>query len=89
MSVTSAIVLYAVMWFLFLLMVLPFGIRSQQESGDVVPGTPAGAPENPMIGKKMLWATGLAAVGWIIVFVLVEGRIITHEDIRGFAPFDS
>lgn len=89
MSITSGIVLYAVLWFLILLMILPIGIRSQQDAGKIVPGTPAGAPENPMIGRKMLWATGLAVVGWLMIFGVIEGRVITHEDIRGLAPFDS
>ncbi len=89
MSVTSALVLYAVLWFLILLMVLPLGVRSQEEAGEVEPGTPASAPETPMVGRKMLWATGLAAVAWAVVFGVIEGRVITHEDIRWLAPFDN
>ena len=89
MSITSAIVVYAVLWFLILLMILPIGIRSQSEAGEIEPGTPGSAPENPMILRKMLWATGLAFVGFLIVFGLIEGRVITHETIRGLAPFES
>jgi len=88
MSITSGLVLYAVLWFLILLMVLPIGVRSQEEAGEVEPGTPAGAPEAPMIGRKMLWATAGAAVAWLAVFAVVEGRLITREDIRFLAPFD-
>ncbi len=88
MSITSGIVLYAVLWFISLFIVLPIGVRSQDEAGDVAPGTPAGAPENPMIGRKMLWATVAAAVCWIIAFAVIEGGIIDNEDIRGLAPFD-
>jgi hypothetical protein len=36
----------------------------------------------------MLWATGLAAVGWLILFGVIEGRVITRDDIRFLAPFD-
>lgn len=88
MSITSGLVLYAVLWFLILLMVLPIGVRSQEEAGEVEPGTPAGAPETPMIGRKMLWATAGAAVAWLMVFAVVEGRLITRDDIRFLAPFD-
>jgi predicted secreted protein len=88
MSVTSALVVYAVLWFLIMLMILPIGMRSQQDVGRVEPGTPASAPDNPMILRKMLWATGLAFVGFLIVYGVIEGRVITREDISGFAPFD-
>ena len=89
MSITSALVLYAVLWFLALFIALPIGVRSQEEAGRVEPGTPAGAPDKPMIGRKMLWATIGSAVCWIIVFGIIEGRVITREDIRVFAPFDA
>lgn len=89
MSITSAIVVYAVLWFLILLMILPIGTRSQQDVGEVAPGTAPSAPENPMIGRKMLWATGLAAVGLAVFYGVIEGRLITHEDIRWLAPFDA
>lgn len=88
MSITSAIVLFAVLWFLCMLLVLPFGVRSQEEAGDVTPGTPSGAPEKPMIGKKMRWATIGAAIGWLVVYGVIEGRVITQEDIRMLQPFD-
>jgi predicted secreted protein len=88
MSITSAIVVYAVLWFIIMLMILPIGMRSQQDVGRVEPGTPASAPDNPMIGRKMLWATGLAFVGFLIVYGVIEGRVITRDDIRMLAPFD-
>jgi predicted secreted protein len=69
-------------------MVLPIGVRSQDEAGDVEPGTPAGAPEHPMIGRKMIWATVGAAGVWLILFGIIEGRVITRDDIRFLAPFD-
>ena len=88
MSITSAMVLFAVLWFLCMLLVLPFGVRSQGEVGDVTPGTPSGAPEKAMIGKKMRWATIGAVVGWLAVYGVIEGRVITQEDIRALQPFD-
>lgn len=52
MAITSAIVLFAVIWFMLLLIALPMRMKSQEQDGNVVPGTPASAPINPMIGKK-------------------------------------
>ena len=39
MSITSAMALFAVLWFLCMLLVLPFGVRSQGEAGEIAPGT--------------------------------------------------
>ena len=55
MAITSALVLFAVIWFMLLLMALPMRVKSQEQDGEVVPGTPASAPVDPMIGKKMFW----------------------------------
>jgi predicted secreted protein len=88
MSVTSGIVLFAVLWFLVLLMLLPVGVRSQQDAGRVEPGTPPGAPAGAFFRRKALWTTVTAAALWVVVYVVVEGRIITHEDIKHLAPFD-
>ncbi|MDD2870050.1 DUF1467 family protein [Neomegalonema sp.] len=68
MAVTSAIVMFAVIWWLALLCILPFNTRSQEEAGEVVPGTPSSAPENPRIGRTMLWTTGLTVVLWSALF---------------------
>ena len=41
MNLTGGIVLYAVLWFLVLFVLLPFGQQSQADAGEVTPGTPA------------------------------------------------
>jgi predicted secreted protein len=87
MSITSGLVLFSVLWFLSLLMLLPIGVKSQAEAGEVEPGTPAGAPDEPMIRKKMLWATGLSAVLWLILYGIIVGGVITREDLRVLSPF--
>ena len=44
MTITGAVVLFAVIWFVSLLVALPIGIRTQGEAGNVAPGTPSSAP---------------------------------------------
>ena len=44
MSITSAIVLYVVLWFLTFLIVIPIRLKTQGDVGEIVPGTMAGAP---------------------------------------------
>ena len=64
MNLTGAIVLYAVLWFVVLFVLLPLGQQSQADAGEVVPGTPPGAPHSPRLGRKMLWATVISALIW-------------------------
>ena len=43
--------------------VLPIGVQSQYEQdGEIVEGTEEGAPKEPMLKKKALWASGGALV---------------------------
>jgi predicted secreted protein len=52
MSIVGAIATYFVIWWTMLFAVLPFGIRSQEEDGIIVPGSEPGAPSQPMLLKK-------------------------------------
>lgn len=61
MSITGGLVLYATLWFLVMFLLLPIGHQSQEEAGQVVPGTPVGAPMRPMMGRKALWAALISA----------------------------
>lgn len=80
MSVTGAIVLYAVIWFLALLVALPIGIRSQEEAGQVVPGTPASAPDDPQIRRKMIWVTVIATLLWgAVCATLIWGGLSVRD----------
>src|SRR5215475_11580540 len=61
-SWTTALAIYFVAWWLMLFVVLPFGVRSQEEEGSVVPGTDPGAPVVPLLVKKLIWNTILTGV---------------------------
>ena len=52
MSVTSAIVLFAVIWFLTFLIIIPFRVKTQGDLGAIVKGTQAGAPEVHNLRRK-------------------------------------
>lgn len=84
MNITGAIVLYAVLWFLTLFVLLPIGTVSQAEAGEVVPGTPSGAPHQPKLRRKMLWASVISAVLWAVCAWVILGGLITREDVMGW-----
>ena len=76
MSITGAIVVFAVSWFLVFLMVLPIRFRSQQEAGHVEPGTPASAPAESDLRRKAWITTAIALViSGLILAVIWSGRI--------------
>jgi len=80
MSITSAIVLYAVIWFLTMLMALPVGLRTQGDEGEVVKGTHAGAPANYNPRRKAIIVTCISFVVWIaIVFFLLYTPFTWHD----------
>lgn len=81
MSLTSGIVLFAVTWFLILFMVLPLFVKSQEEAGDVEPGTPAGAPDEPLMKRKLVWTTVGAIVVWGLLYLVIDSGVITVDDI--------
>ncbi|MFD2030635.1 DUF1467 family protein [Ancylobacter dichloromethanicus] len=52
--------------------VLPFGVRSQHEDGVVEDGTEPGAPQRPLLLRKALVTTVVAAVIVLLFAWLVE-----------------
>jgi predicted secreted protein len=80
-SITGAIVLFAVIWFVALLVALPIGLRTQGESGEVVPGTPSSAPVDAMIRKKLLWTTVVTLAIWAPLCALILWGGLSVRDI--------
>jgi predicted secreted protein len=71
MTFAFNLALYTMIWWMTLFAVLPFGVRTQGEAGDVVPGTPASAPVRPRLIRVFLINTVVAT----LVFALVWGAL--------------
>lgn len=84
MGITSALVLFAVIWFMTFLIVLPFRVETQGDLGEIVPGTHAGAPENHHLKKKAWITTGLAFVLWVIISGIILSGWISVRDFDWF-----
>ena len=84
MSITAAIVLFAVTWFMVFFCVLPLRFRSQAEEGAVTPGTPASAPEDPMIARKAKITTAIAAVIFAGLYLVIRSGVITRDNMDVF-----
>ena len=82
MGPVSGLVLYAVIWSLTFLIVLPFRIETQGDLDDIVPGTHAGSPEHHHLKKKAIWTTIIAAVIWAIVATIILTGWISVDDVE-------
>ncbi|MEW2917513.1 MULTISPECIES: DUF1467 family protein [Ruegeria] len=80
MTITAALVLFAVIWFMTLLVVLPIRIKTQGDLGDIVPGTHAGAPEVHHMKKKMWITTGISVVLWAVIAGIIISGVISVRD---------
>jgi predicted secreted protein len=81
MSTTTAVAVFFLIWWVTLFAVLPWGVRSQQEGGEVVPGTDPGAPLVPKLGRKLIWTTLVTCVVFSVLYVAYTERLLTIEEI--------
>lgn len=71
MRTSVAIATFFCMWFITLFVVLPFFARTQDEEGDVVPGTPESAPAKINMAKVFLANTVVAIIAFSAVYAIV------------------
>jgi len=87
MPVTTAAAIFFLIWWVVLFAVLPWGVRRQDEAGDVAPGTDPGAPAVPYLGRKLIWTTVVSLVIFAACYVAYEERLVTLEGLT--RPFGS
>jgi predicted secreted protein len=80
-SLTTAIAIYFIIWWVVLFAVLPFGVHSQEESGAVAPGTDPGAPTMPLLLRKLIWTTVAASAVFALCALVYSYRLISLDDI--------
>jgi predicted secreted protein len=73
--------IYFIIWWTVLFAVLPWGVRSQRESGEVVPGTDPGAPSVPALGRKLVWTTLVSAALFAMLYYVYASRLVTLDDL--------
>lgn len=72
MDIAFNLALYFMIWWMCLFAVLPFGLRTQGESGEVVPGTPSSAPVRPKLKKLFFINSIVAAFVFAFVWTALE-----------------
>lgn len=80
MTITAAIVLFSVVWFMVFFIVLPLRFVSQSEAGEVVPGTPRSAPAGDIVVRKAKITTLVAIVVWGLLYAIILSGWISVRD---------
>jgi len=87
MPITTDCAIFFLIWWVVLFAVLPWGVRGQQEAGDVIPGSDPGAPAIPNLRWKLVWTTLVAAVIFVAFYVVYAERWVTIEGLM--TPFEN
>jgi len=64
-------------WMVVLLTVLPWGVRKVEEPE---PGHEPGAPEKPMLWRKVFITSAISAVIWVGAYVVITNDWITFRE---------
>jgi len=72
MTTPMAIAIYFTVWWIVLFAILPFGVRSQHEAGEVVEGTDPGAPTAPRLAAKAVATTIVSAILFVGIYAYIE-----------------
>jgi predicted secreted protein len=75
--------IFFLIWWVVLFAVLPWGVRSQHEGGEVVPGTDPGAPVIPKLGRKLAWTTLVASVLFAAFYFVFTRHLAMLEALMG------
>jgi len=79
MQTGTLIAIYFLIWWVTLFAVLPWGVRSQAEGGEVTPGTDPGAPAIHTLWRKVMWTTLIASIVFCILYALYVGGLIPYD----------
>jgi predicted secreted protein len=88
MTLAFGVAIYFVIWWIVLFAMLPIGVRTQDEDGNVSPGTVESAPSLPRLLPKMLATTVIATIIFAGVYAVLVHRIFTLDDIPFFPRYD-
>jgi predicted secreted protein len=84
MTITAALVLFAVTWWMVFFCVLPMRYTSQGEAGEVEAGTPSSAPVNADIGRKAKLTTWIALVVFAVMYLVITQGSFSIDDVDVF-----
>ena len=73
----TGVMVFVIIWWVVLFTVLPWGVRV---SDNPEPGHATSAPEKPMLWRKALITTLIAAVLWVGAYYLIESDLLSFRE---------
>ena len=86
MTWTGAVVLFAVFFFVVLFVLLPQGLQTQEEDGDVVEGTPPSAPAQINMPRKFMWSAIISAALVGLLAAVMHFELVAMKDLSFLIP---
>jgi predicted secreted protein len=81
MNVPGALVIFILVWWCVFFGLLPVGVKGRWESdADGVEGADPGAPSDPNLRKKAIWATMISAPIAAAVIAIVWSGVFNFRD---------
>jgi len=80
MTITGALILFSVTWFIVFLCILPMRQTSQAAAGEIVPGSASSAPVDPQIGRKARITTVITLILWLAMCGIILSGWISIRD---------
>jgi len=71
-TITSAIVLLSVYWFIILFIVLPINVTTQNDERNIIEGTAPSSPINPNLKRKFSITTIVSFILWIPTCLVIN-----------------
>jgi predicted secreted protein len=82
----TALVLYALIWWVTLFAILPLWTRPREDP-DTISGW-RGAPERPLLGRKLLVTSLVAAFVWFALVLLIRSPFLSFRNGIFSLPID-
>jgi predicted secreted protein len=73
--------IFFVTWWIVLFAVLPWGVKSQHETDSFEPGTDPGAPQRPLLLRKVFATTLVTAIVVGVAYAVWESGVIPFDRI--------
>ncbi len=80
MTITGALILFSVTWFVVFLCILPMRQTSQAAAGQIVLGSASSAPVDPQISRKAWITTLITLILWMIMCGVILSGWISIRD---------
>jgi predicted secreted protein len=89
-TIAFSLAIYFIVWWIVLFAMLPIGVRTSEEAGErATPGQAESAPQFPNLLPKMLATTVVATIVFAVLYVIIEHRAITLDEIPFLPRYDT